>query len=210
MRKASNTRGHALIEVIIVAPIILSIASLGLEVSRFLKLNQTASILSQEAANTAFRRCADIFVFDTNDIFSSTKTSAAIQSCLDTLVANVGSSATSLYPLNTDKKNPAFRLILSIYRLDSGASDPGIGGFPQLTRVLARSDNSLTSRYSVSGNSVARDGATVLDSQRVSSQERIAIAEVTFEYNPAILIYRVFLGLNILNTDEFCRETTIL
>jgi len=210
MKKVIGIRGHAMVEVIVVAPLILSIASLGLEVSRFLKLNQVASILSQEAANTAFRRCADALIFDSSDNFNQAATEAAIQTCLNTVVSNFANAATSLYPTDTSQGNPRYRVIVSIYRLDKGASDPLIGGFTSLTRVLAASDNSLTSQYSASGNAITRNGALILGTSRVEQQERIAIAEVTFEYTPMILIYRVFLGLNILHTDEFCRETTIV
>ena len=199
-------RGHALIELIIVAPVLLSIAALGIEVSRFLRLNQVASILSQESANNTFRRCSDILDFENGtDTFSSANTQSAIQDCLNTELDGFRKSTGLLYSQLDLGSSPTFNLVLSVYRQDQGF------GFADLTSIVVTSSANRTSNYYMSAGSIMRNGQTVLSSSQILDQGRVAIAEVTFEYTPIVPLYKIFLNLDILNTKlgQF-RETTIL
>jgi Flp pilus assembly protein TadG len=207
----SRQNGAILVEFLLITPLLLAIAGGAIEVARFLRFNQMASVFSQEAAITAYRRCTDIFVFNSNDTFDQTSTEAAIQVCLDTFRNGFQTQLNALSP--NVGNNPQFSVILSVYRRDQVTDGDVATGFTSLTRIVS-SPTGVTSHYSAAGEEIRRTtpaDTVVLTDTQVRDMERIAIAEVGYAYSPAIQIYRVLLGpIDLLRTTGEFRETTIL
>lgn len=218
MHRANRQRGHILVEFILVAPVILAIAGGALEIARFLRLNQTASIISQEAAVSAYRKCSDFFVFDANGAFNQGETTSDIQKCLETVRSDLQKQLEDLYNPALPG-NPKFSLVLSVYRRDNVRNSAGTElGFKQLTQIVPvppdPTPTPLPSLYKATGGTIQKIGppaAVVVNAGEVQKMERIVIAEVAYEYTPVIPIYKVLLGQgDFLRTGEGFRETTIL
>jgi hypothetical protein len=210
MSEHIRQKGQILIEFILIAPVLLAIAGGAIEIARFLRFNQVASVFSQEAAMTAYRRCSDSFVFQATGSFDETKTKAQINECLEELQTALQQRLSDAYP-NTQPNNPRFSVILSVYRRDQSAGS-GIG-FNALTRIVYSDTQALSSLYNASSNTIVKDATNtvVFTEAEIKSMERIVIAEVAYMYSPAIPIYKLLMGdVDLMKTDERFRETTIL
>jgi hypothetical protein len=214
MSKNFRQRGQILIEFILIAPVLLAIAGGAIEIARFLRFNQVASVFSQEAAMTAYRRCSDFFVFKADETFDTVQTQAAATQCLSGLRTTIENRLSNAYP-TTDPKNPRFLVVLSVYRRDRIAGS-GIG-FGSLTRMIspdsAADPTAISSLYKISGNTIVREAtsAVVFTENEITDMERIVIAEVAYMYSPVIPIYKLVLGnIDLIKTDRGFRETTIL
>lgn len=214
MSKNFHQRGQILIEFILIAPVLLAIAGGAIEIARFLRFNQVASVFSQESAMTAYRRCSDFFVFKEDETFDEVKTKAAAQRCLNDLRTTIENRLSDAYPI-ADPNNPKFSVVLSVYRRDQIAGS-GIG-FASLTRTVSPDPTgdsaAISSLFGISGNLIVRVGpnTAVFTEAEIVGMERIVIAEVAYMYSPVIPIYRLLLGnIDLIKTDRGFRETTIL
>ncbi len=203
-------KGQILIEFILIAPVLLAIAGGAIEIARFLRFNQVASVFSQETALTAYRRCSDFFVFTNAGGFDSPATQAAIRTCLNQIHETIQNRLDAAYP-STVANNPKFSLALSVYRRDRvGGSTVG---FAALTQIAANGPGALSSLFAINGDTIERVSpkTEVFSQEEIEAMERIVIAEVAYIYSPAIPIYKVLLGnIDLMKTDEGFRETTIL
>jgi hypothetical protein len=220
MDRAFIQRGQVLVEFILIAPVLLAIAGGALEIARFLRYNQTASIVSQEAALSTYRRCSDFFLFNADGTFNYTGTAQKTEACLNRLREDIQAQVNRLYDPTT-RGNPEFLLVLSVYRRDSVLDARGTAiGFVNLERIMSASapndapSSPLASLYQTSANTIQRIGSPsiqVVNAAEAEQMERIVIAEVAYRYTPVIPIYKVLLGDgDFLRTDERFRETTIL
>ncbi len=214
MSENIRQKGQILVEFILIAPVLLAIAGGAIEIARFLRFNQVASVFSQEAAVTAYRRCSDSFVFHTTGTFDETKTKAEINECLEELQTVIQQRLSDAYP-STQPNNPRFSVILSVYRRDQAAGS-GIG-FTALTRMVYPNSedntNAPSSLYNASSNTIIKvaDNKVIFTEAEIRSMERVVIAEVAYMYSPAIPIYKLLMGdVDLMKTDERFRETTIL
>jgi hypothetical protein len=210
-RHKTRQKGQILVEFILIAPVLLAIAGGALEIARFLRFNQVASVFSQEAAMMAYRQCSDFFVFTSAGTFDKAETEKAINGCLTNLHNTIQNRLNDAYP-STVSSNPRFSVVLSVYRLDQ-TSGSGVG-FSELTRLAyPNSSLEISSLYNVSGASIRRDGEghDVLSDSEIREMERVVIAEVAYMYVPAIPIYKLLMGdVDLMKTNERFRETTIL
>ena len=214
MSEHTRQKGQILVEFILIAPVLLAIAGGAIEIARFLRFNQVASVFSQEAAMTAYRRCSDSFVFRTTGEFDQTTSQAEINACLRELQTGLQQRLSDAYP-DTTPTNPRFSVLLSVYRRDQAAG-AGIG-FTNLTRMVfpnsAQDPDALSSQYNSSSNTIVKvsTNTVVFTEPEIRSMERVTIAEVAYIYSPAIPIYRLLMGdIDLMKTDERFRETTIL
>jgi uncharacterized protein (UPF0333 family) len=228
MQKLNRQRGQILVEFILIAPALLAIAGGAIEIARFLRFNQTASIFSQEAAVAAYRKCSDFTNFDANGSFNSNATSSAIQLCLNDLRTQM---QTRLNQISNPAQpiNPEFLLVISVYRRDRIRDENGNlilqsglpVGFNSLERIVSASapfaspSIPLSSLFSPSSEAINRNNplpaTVVITAAETEKMERIVIAEVAYRYTPAIPIYRVLMrNSNFLRTNANFRETTIL
>lgn len=102
--------GKIMIEFLLVAPVFLMISGGTIEVANFMRLSQVSTVVSQEAANQAYRQCSSVVrltnpndrLYNSNGArmqIDNTTTQAAVQNCLENVRAN------SLVTLN--KLNPS-------------------------------------------------------------------------------------------------------
>lgn len=210
-RQHTHQAGHILVEFLLITPLLLAIAGGAMEVARFLRFNQMASVFSQEAAITAYRRCTDFFIFSASDAFDEAATRAAVQGCLNTFRGNLQQQLNTISP--NVGTNPQFSVVLSVYRRDQVTDSGTAIGFTTLTRIVSATAD-LNSHYNAVGAELRRVtpvNTRILTDEQVRDMQRIVIAEVAYTYRPAIPIYRVLLGpIDLFRTTEEFRETTIL
>lgn len=216
MRNHPHHAGLILVEFILITPVLLAIAGGAIEIARFLRFNQAASVLSQESALTAYRRCSDFFSFNSQGAFDEAKSTDNTKMCLDDLRQSMQQSINRLYPPE-EARNPRFTVSISVYRRDRIPDPKEKGafiGFQSLTQVISAPENlQPPSLYAAFGDTILKPSMkkVILNSTQVTAMERIVIAEVAYRYTPVIPIYRLLMGnVNLMQTDDGFRETTIL
>ena len=220
----SNSRaehGSGLIEFIFVAPIILLLAGSTLEVARFLRFRQIAGVLTQEAANRAYRQCADITLVsvDGNGVLTvnksstdpnKTQTEINIGACLATVKTAIDVAAEAAGLVSTDAAGLPVRsaLTISVYRHDIDLVAPAdptdpidpmscVNSTGTVTRILPTPPTTTplppipASKFTTTGGEIIAGGDPFITAQNVCIRGRIVIAELFFPYR-TIINYRVF------------------
>lgn len=123
--RAQKQRGSVFAEFVLVAPFILALAGYGLRFTQELQAQQLALTLSRELATDLFSKCLDITIQQvppsnscaTALCVDSTKTTAAIQSCMRRIAARYASLWNGMNPSSSG----SLELTAEIYRYDIGS-----------------------------------------------------------------------------------------
>ncbi len=211
--------GHVLVELLIVAPVLLMIPAGVLEYTRFLRYDQLAVSFSQEAANQAYRQCADwnaVTQGETTVAFDEVTSTRLTEECLDRVIQDVQPRMDQRIPGGRS------RVILSVYRYNYGLLGAVTTDNPEtkiITQVAIRptqggTDPFVNSRVRLhSGDKVlarSTDNVILVSAAQAVIRERMVVAEVTFGYDPVFSLFNAFMGANSARTDGGFRETTIL
>jgi len=226
-KNSSSPDGKILLELVLAGPILLTIPAAVIEYARFMRFNQEAIVLSQEAANQIYRQCSDFYEVTQERVgttFNTVNTKDTTNRCvkrihdeLETVVRNrLGNAG----------------LILSVFRynISNAPSTPPpnappnapthtdlelIAVFPSPTGNQA----SLNETKIVSSplmievnvnNGVLPAKRLLVPNSKVTNFKRFAIAEVSFNYQPMIGLFRVFFNQNIFEREGGFREITVL
>ncbi len=125
--------GQIMLEFLLVAPVLLTITGATIEVANFMRLSQISTVVSQEAANQAYRQCSSI-VRLTNPAdprystapgtvrmqIDDTATPVAVQACLENVRAN---TLSTLNNLNQNTNGNAVHLMVARF-YQRGTSNP--------------------------------------------------------------------------------------
>jgi Flp pilus assembly protein TadG len=194
-----------MIEFIIILPLLLCIAGATIEIARFLRFNQMASVLSQEAALRAYRQCSDFFLYANNEAsdFDPEATRALTGTCLDGVRTQLANARTSLIG---STQSIAFNISISVYRHDG---TQGADGFTGEGDSGSNPVRIASSDSEFSGTDRAANQFRTLPQVR----GRMVIAEVSYNYTPVIQLYQGFWGglAAVLRKEgNVFKETTII
>lgn len=185
-----SSAGKALIELMVVFPLIWSLTAGGWELSRWIKQSQAASVIGREAADIAFRKCAD-FREPADFIGNSvTNTTNRTLRCIEREV--MGDLIDGVPPVLNAMFGPGATatVVVSVYRYDDL---DGLGA--QLWRIGPTSDGITTdptaSRFSISGNTIAGPASTISAAQ-IQDQQRMVIAEVSINFDTTTWVPDIF------------------
>lgn len=168
-------RGHALLELALVMPLLLFIPLATSEYARVLRLKQTAGVISREAGSMAFRRCNDF-----RELGGRTATSQRTSECLEDVLQGPDSTGIQQFA-DTLAAPGTISVRISVFRYDEAS------GVPELWRVATagRAPHSqIESRGAVLVERTTN--AVLIGSEEVQQRERILVSEVTVQYNPLI------------------------
>ncbi len=159
--------GVAFIEFLFVVPLMLGLTFFVIEVARFLKVAQAATVLAREAANVTYRQCADI-PFDGN----LAAFQADVASCISTnVVTAAGTLGTSAATQLSD--GARITLVINVYR-------NGVAANPLIASVT----NSATgTKLAFAVGSGISDGSRVyLSDTDFATRDRAVTAEVLYPF----------------------------
>ncbi|MFN8391117.1 MAG: TadE family protein [Bdellovibrionota bacterium] len=185
--RARAEAGVAIVEFALVIPFILGLVFFATEVARYMKIAQLATAVAHEAANEAYRHCADIPARGTLGALQS-----ATNTCVTDRVTSVLRSAVS----NNFPGGDKVELIVRVERFD--------GAFQELASVSTNPTKASRYTFAADGSQLSQNGGTLLtDLQR---RGRIVTAEVFYPLNS--WIYQIpFLGgvlfHNIVDAEEY-------
>lgn len=191
--------GVVMIEFLIILPLLLCLAGATIEIARFLRFNQMASVLSQEAALRAYRQCSDFFVYGDDDDFGADATRARTGRCLSEVGGQMVGSRNTLQATTT---SISFNIAISVYRFDG---EDAKEGFPRNSARI-----SWTSDATFPGTERAGDNAFW---PSLENRKRIVVAEVSYNYEPVIRLYQGFwqgLAAAFRRQGNVFIETTII
>jgi hypothetical protein len=216
IKKERSCSGKVLIELILVTPILLMIPAGVMEYARFLRMDQIATVYSQEAANRAYRQCGDFYVnvaAGTNtwsSQFGTEETSAATLQCITNVMNATNASMQSYLP--------GSQIIISVYRYNFNVNLTTPTNTVTLVAVIPNQTSpDMFSKTLVgiggSQNSLERmspRSGILLSAAELQARQRVVVAEVAFNYLPVLSIFRAFLNATNLTMNGEFRETTIL
>lgn len=193
-----SQHGVVMIEFIIILPLLLCIAGVTVEMARFLRFNQMASVLSQEAALRAYRQCSDFFVYSQANLFALEATRATTKRCLEEVGAQLVASRNNL-----EARTPSisFNMAISVYRQDENE------GFDN-ERILWASASRNPDLPNLANSQLRQNFSPPLAVRR-----RVVVAEVSYNYEPVIGLYQGFwqgLAAAFRRQGNVFIETTII
>jgi Flp pilus assembly protein TadG len=174
-RRQAAVQGKSMIEFLLIAPVLLTIAGGTIEVSNYMRANQIATVMSQEIANSTYRQCADITLVQsapnssTQIVVDVDKTTRSVQTCLMTIQSAAQTNLAALLPgLRTQVRVAAFRTNSSSLDLN----DSGCTGLTALgTAAPSLSSNSAGTSHEKYRSKDRRDSSDE-DSDPVSEYYR--------------------------------------
>jgi hypothetical protein len=210
-KKRSWSRGHVLIELLIVAPVLLMIPAGVLEYTRFLRYDQIAVAFSQEAANQAYRQCTDwnaVTQGATRVTFDEPTSTRLTRECIEAVRNDIQGMLALRMP------GVGSRVILAVYRYNYGLVSNTDTAQVAIVPPQGATGLVTNTRIEVVPNSAAlrrtTDQRELVSAAQAAIRQRMVVAEVTFGYNPVFALFNAFMAANSAGTDEGFRETTIL
>lgn len=186
----NSESGHAYVELALVLPILALLSYGGLEYSRSLKYVQIATMISREAAGTAFRNC--VVKADPDFYETASEQRLEVESCLAKVRRSLESAG--------EERFTGASLLLSVYRYD-GPQDTCNAN---VTQVAIVGEGDYKSQFGVKAE--GKDGAisgpdTIrFDKQVLCDNRYLVISEVFLPYST---IVKLIPGYFTYNPTEF-------
>lgn len=196
-------RGAILLELILVAPLILFITGYILRFTQILEARQVAIAVTREIVTQAYKNCVDITILglpdNTNTLtVNVTDTTAAIQTCLNTIANDFGTAWPKLEPSSIttpDEGTSSLNMTVEVFRYN-------------LTNLGSNDCTSPTPPpIPVSANLGGGVAGADPDATDLCNRNRIARARISFDIEPLF----AFLSLSTIYgaTDATPNNNTI-
>lgn len=183
-----SSAGSALIELALIVPIVVLLGFTCIEFARALRVQQAMSTVVNEAAKDTFRFCSSIGL-----------TQAATQSCLENVQRKVLAAA--------NRYLPNLELRLSLYSLPNAGNPPyDLNKFPNTSSRVPTGEDpaNWTFNFENAFNDSAADFFRIEHNLTGDPfPQAIVVAEVFFDYRPAMLVGSLVTRHLLLENAEF-------